>query len=242
MWDIVQHKNIKLYRPSSKMFWSLLISLCLFSFSQEAMAQITADFTVSRSQGCPEPLVTQLQDASTSANPIQSYVWTVIGPNGVLPNSPFFAANPFIALSDPGFYTVSLTVTDNLGNSSTLTQNDVIEVFELPSASLTANTEFLCFGDSITVNLSCNPGCGSIATSFFQPIPGVLIQDACDTTVTLPYTSSSVFSPNAILTNSCGCITQDTASFVVTPVQRPNAQFSLPETDFLYCSCSCNGN
>ena len=232
MWDIVQLKNIKLYRPSSKMFWSLLISLLLSSFSQKASAQITADFTVSRSQGCPEPLVTQLQDASTSANPIQSYVWTVIGPNGVLPNSPFFATNPFIALSVPGLYTVSLTITDNLGNSSTLTQNDVIEVFEPPSVSLSANTEFLCFGDSITVNLSCNPGCGSIATSFFQPIPGVLIQNACDTSVTLPYTSSSVFSPNAILTNSCGCIIQDTASFAVTPIQRPNAQFSLPETDF----------
>ena len=95
-----------------------------------------------------------------------------------------------------------------------------------------ANTEFLCSGDSVTVNLSCNPGCGSIATSFFQPIPGVLIQDACDTSITLPYSLSSVFSPSAILTNSCGCITQDTASFVVTPVQRPVAQFSLPETDF----------
>ena len=83
-------------------------------FSQKVMAQITADFTVSRSQGCPEPLVTQLQDASTSANPIQSYVWTVIGPNGVLPNSPFFAANPFIA-RDPAFTLWSLTITDNLG-------------------------------------------------------------------------------------------------------------------------------
>ena len=232
MWDIVQHKNIKLYRPSPKMFWSLLISLSLLGLAQSVSAQITADFTVSRSQGCPEPLVTQLQDASISANPIQSYVWTVIGPNGVLPNSPFFAANPFIALSDPGFYTVSLTITDNLGNSSSLTQSDVIEVFELPSASISSNTQFLCSGDSITVNLSCNPGCGSIVSSFFQPIPGVLIQDACDTSVTLPYTLSNTFSPNAILTNSCGCITQDTASFVVTPVQRPVAQFSLPETDF----------
>ncbi|HAB89952.1 MAG TPA: hypothetical protein DCF84_05390, partial [Bacteroidetes bacterium] len=232
MWDIVKYKNIKLDRPSSKMFWSLLISLCLSSFSQEAMAQITADFTVSRSQGCPEPLITQLQDASTSANPIQSYVWIVIGPNGALPNSPFFAANPLIRLIEPGLYTISLTITDNQGNTSTLTQNDVIEVFELPSATLTGNTEFLCFGDSVTVDLSCNPGCGSVATSFFQPVPGVLIQDACDTTVTLPYTSSSVFSPNIILTNSCGCTTQDTASFVITPIQRPTAQFSLPETDF----------
>ena len=232
MWDNLQLKNIKLFRPERKMFWSLLISIGLLSLAHNTFAQITADFTISRSQGCPEPLVTQLQDASTSSNPVQSHVWTVIGPNGVLPNSPFFAANPFIALSDPGFYTVSLTITDNLGNSSTLTQNDVIEVFERPSASFTANTEFLCFGDSITVDLSCNPGCGSIATSFFQPIPGLLIQNACDTSVTLPYTSSSVFSPNAILTNSCGCITQDTASFVVAPVQRPTAQFSLPETDF----------
>lgn len=232
MWDNVHYKSIKLYRPSAKMFWSLLISLCLLSLAQPTLAQINANFTVSRSQGCPEPLVTQLQDASTSANPIQSYVWTVIGPNGVLPNSPFFSTNPFIALSDPGFYTVSLTITDNQGNSSTLTQNDVIEVFELPSATITSNTEFLCIGDSITVNLSCDPGCGSIASSFFQPIPGLLIQDACDTSVTLPYTSSSAFSPNAILTNSCGCTTQDTASFVVTPTQTPNAQYSLPETDF----------
>ena len=124
------------------MFWSLLISLSLLGLAQSVSAQITADFTVSRSQGCPEPLVTQLQDISTSANPIQSYVWTVIGPNGVLPNSPFFAANPFIALTDPGLYTVSLTITDNLGNSSTLTQSDVIEVFELPSAALNTNTQF----------------------------------------------------------------------------------------------------
>ena len=60
----------------------------------------------------------------------------------------------------------------------------------------------------------------------------MLIQNACDTSITLPYSLSNPFSPSAILTNSCGCIAQDTASFVVTPVQRPVAQFSLPETDF----------
>lgn len=80
-----------------------------------------ASFTASSNGLCPSTVVTLTSTSTGISNP--SYQWTL----GSLTSN---QASPSFTLINPGFYNVSLTVTNDNGCSDSHTENDFIEVYD----------------------------------------------------------------------------------------------------------------
>ncbi|MBL7928751.1 MAG: PKD domain-containing protein [Bacteroidia bacterium] len=80
-----------------------------------------ASFTASSTGLCPSTLVTLISTSTGTSNP--TYLWTL---GNLFSNQP----SPSWTLSNPGFYTVSLTVTNDNGCSDLHTEVDLIEVYD----------------------------------------------------------------------------------------------------------------
>ena len=90
------------------------------------MAQVSADFNVPTTAGCA-PFVVNFMDISTGGNQ-----WTWDFGNGVTSNQ----QNPTYVYSQPGFYTISLTVSDG-SSSDTETKSALIRVNASPIPNFT---------------------------------------------------------------------------------------------------------
>ncbi|MEM6342586.1 MAG: PKD domain-containing protein [Bacteroidota bacterium] len=150
------------------------------------MAQVNANFTANQTSGCA-PLSVSFTDLSTG--PIQQWLWDF--GNG---NTSRFD-DVIATYTNPGTYTVSLTVVDTVnGLSSTKTEVAYITVFSEPSADFTADQTSGCApltvnfsdastqGDGAIVSYSWDFGDGSLGTG---ANPSHTYLSAGDYTVTL---------------------------------------------------------
>lgn len=104
-----------------------------FNFSQNHEAligieppNIKAEFTATPLNSCSAPLTVQFKDRSlvpALANPVTSWQWTFTGGTPATSS----VQNPSVVYNSPGTYSVTLKVTNNLGNS-TITQTNYIVV------------------------------------------------------------------------------------------------------------------
>lgn len=99
-----------------------------------------ASFTSNISSGCG-PLNVQFSDKSTGAI---SWQWDFGNGNQSA------LQHPSAIYINSGYYTVSLTIKDNTGNSYTSVKNQFIHVFEDPKAYFTASKRKVCPGDTLT--------------------------------------------------------------------------------------------
>ena len=113
-----------------KFFLNTFLIVCFFS----SYGQLSADFdVVSETQGCA-PFVVEFTDISSGGT---SWVWDF--GNGFTSNE----QNPTYVYSQPGFYTVSLTVSD--GTSSDIeTKFSLIRVNPSPIADFSVDDEIGC--------------------------------------------------------------------------------------------------
>ena len=111
----------------------LKIFFFLSSLSVFSQIELDADFDVIESTGCA-PFVVSFIDISSGGN---SWNWDF--GNGVVSNE----QNPTYVYSTPGFYTVSLTVSDSSG-SNTETKPALIRVNPSPIADFTVNDQTGC--------------------------------------------------------------------------------------------------
>ena len=91
---------------------------------QSLCAQITADFSTSNREACGS-LQTNFFDQSTSEFSIISWEWDLGGNTSS-------KQNPGAIFTDPGQYTICLTVTDVNGNSDTECKEDYINILSNP--------------------------------------------------------------------------------------------------------------
>ncbi len=113
---------------------SLLIVFILSFIQGHLTAQVSANFTANNRAGC-SPLSVQFTNLSTASDPANTtYLWDLgNGNTSVFPN-------PFVIYTQPGNYTVTLTVTDdNTGASSTLTETNFITVYGDPNVDFTVD-------------------------------------------------------------------------------------------------------
>lgn len=93
------------------------------------ITDLTANFSIGPGQSSGTlPHTVDFVDKSISANPIVSRQWT-FGDGGLSTET-----NPSYTYTSAGNFDVSLTVTDNQGNTDTMTQSRLIEVTSEPNA------------------------------------------------------------------------------------------------------------
>jgi PKD repeat protein len=104
-------------------------------YSTSITSQVVSDFTtISSNTGCGS-LVVEFQDLSTGSPD----TWSWDFGNGNVSN----LQNPIAVYTDPGVYTVKLTVSD-LNSYDDKTMVDLIEVYHNPSSSFNQNLTEVC--------------------------------------------------------------------------------------------------
>lgn len=127
----------------------LIILISLIVIGNSGKAQLSADFSANILQGC-SPLIVDFTDASTGN--ITSWNWNFgNGNNSII-------QNPSATYFTPGFYTVTLTVTDANGNTDTETKSNYIQVFRNPTVNFSANPRTSCI--PATIQFSDNTALG----------------------------------------------------------------------------------
>lgn len=92
------------------------------------MTSLSANFSIGPGQGVGAvPHTVDFTDKSTAEGQIVSHAWT-FGDGGTSTE-----ANPSHTYTEPGIFDVSLTVTDNQGNSDVITQLGVVEAITEPN-------------------------------------------------------------------------------------------------------------
>lgn len=174
-------------------FYNTLISIfCLFLLSFSANSQsLNADFNASRTSGCA-PLVVSFSDVSQGN--ATSWLWDFGNGNTST------LQNPGVTFTNPGNYTVTLTISNGMQNS-TETKTAYITVYSTPSPQFTADKQLGCspfqvqFTDQTTpandiVSYQWDFGDGSIST---QKNP------------THTYTTDGKFNVTLVVVDKNGC-------------------------------------
>jgi len=115
--------------------------LMLFAGNYQAKAQLNASFTFSPAAGCA-PVLVNFKSASTGT--IAKYTWRF--GNG---NTSSFQ-NPGATYDKPGTYSVTLTVFDSKGDSSTITKANAISIYGAPSPNFTVSDSDFCTPKQVT--------------------------------------------------------------------------------------------
>jgi PKD repeat protein len=183
-----------------------------------------ASFTASADSGCA-PLLVNFPNASTGIPGcgLVSYTWD------------FGDGNPPVVLTTPlsshtftaaGTYSVSLTVTDNMGCVHTNSPLVPVKVFR-PHAAFYADFNNVCMGEAVHFNNIS----ASIVSSFW------IFGDGNTSSAVSPYhtyTTSGVYTIKLVVTDSHGC--NDTATLLnyIYVAPSPHASFTLSDT-FAVC-------
>jgi gliding motility-associated-like protein len=178
-----------------------------------AQAQVTANFSGTPLSGCT-PLVVQFTDLSTG--PVTSWFWNFGNGNTST------LQNPAAVYVTPGTYTVTLTVSDGVGNN-TLTQTNLITVFQDPTANFTNATPrsgcaplTVCFSDLST------PGDGAINQWLWDFGDGNTAtgQNPCHT-----YSAPGTYTVSLVATDVNGCNSSLVQTNYVSVSNPPIAAF-----------------
>ncbi|MCL6524216.1 MAG: PKD domain-containing protein [Thermoflavifilum sp.] len=174
---------------------------------QAASGQVVARFEADTTQGC-SPVIVHFIDLSTGN--IVSRYWDFGNGNHIRYDS---AVNPSASYIEPGYYNVSLTVTDASGNSSTQTLQ--VAVFGAPKVSFIPDSAWGCYPVTVNFKDRSLPGSGYITQWLWD------FGDGHTSTQQNPiytYTTPGKYRVQLMITNSYGCTgVSDTAGVVVVP-------------------------
>ena len=190
---------------------------------QSLDAQINADFSTSNREACGS-LQTNFFDQSTSDFSIISWEWDLGGNTSS-------KQNPGAIFTEPGQYTICLTVTDVNGNSDTECKEDYIHILSNPVASFMSDITQGCA--PITVNFE------DLSTSENGPITswlwdiggstGVVNTEDGELAITSTYNTGGNYTASLTVMDSLGCShTQTLNNFVnVFQIPQPDIGFNL---------------
>ncbi|PIQ27101.1 MAG: hypothetical protein COW63_16770, partial [Bacteroidetes bacterium CG18_big_fil_WC_8_21_14_2_50_41_14] len=136
-------------------------------------------------------------------------------------------------------YTVSFTVTDENGCSSTATQQ--ITIYPDISTSFTFSPDGVCSSDTVTFDASSSTGGLNYIWDFGDGSPGVNTTDPVTNHLFRAYnnaacTPDQLFTTSLVVTNSNNC--QSGTNDVVTMLRRPQPLLADPTTNFSNCLSS----
>ena len=161
-------------------------------FSLKSFAQPTADFTVNTMHGC-NSLSAFFTDISTGSP--TSWSWNF--GNG----QTSVAQNPFIVYSSPGTYTVTLTVTNGLGNNS-ITKTNYIVVDPSSAANFGVSSNNGCTPFPVTFTDLSGGASGTITNWSWDFGDGTTSNQQSPTHI---YNIDSFYTVKLTIQNSIGC-------------------------------------
>lgn len=166
-----------------------------------------ARFQADTTQGCA-PVVVHFVDQSTGS--IVSRYWDFGNGNHIRYDS---LVNPSATYINPGYYNVSLTVTDAAGNSSTQTLQ--IAVFGSPQVHFTQSDTTGCMPLTVHFTDQSRPGSGSITQWLWDFGDG---HTSSAQSPTYTYQTPGTYTVQLMVTNSYGCTAAaDTPGHVQVP-------------------------
>jgi len=168
----------------------LIIFLLLIGFLSFAQAPVAA-FSATPVSGC-SPLLVAFTDQSTGA---ATWQWDL--GNGVTSNQ----RNPSTIYTNPGTYTVTLTVT-NTNGSQILTKTNYITVNAPPSPDFSVDNAAGCFPLRSQFTDLSTPGTGTISSWNWGLGNGVT---STQQNPQYTYTTSGTYAVSLTVTNSAGC-------------------------------------
>lgn len=207
----------------------LLPTIALFAFSLNASAQnVIANFSVatgSSPTGCL-PLTVAFTDQSTG-NPT-SWLWDFGNSNTST------LQNPSATYTNPGTYTVKLTVA-NATSADSITRIDYITVFAKPVAGFVISNNPVCQFDQVIFSDSTVLGSAPIASWYWSFGDGNA-QLTTQSSISHNYQLPGTLPITLTITDTNGCTSADNATITVIP--RPTIVFSaIPVTS---CSAPVN--
>ena len=186
------------------------------------LAHPVADFTADQQFVCPGTVVT-FTDASSGPQAIVDWQWDFGGLGTASgPDASFL-------FTQPGTYAISLTVTDALGCSHTVTQTDLIEVIDRPEAIFTPSVLAGCMPLSVTFANQSVPHATAI-TAWNWNFGGLGSSALANPAFT--FHDPGVYPVSLIATDAFGCT--DTATTAITVYELPVARFTA--SDSLGCA------
>ncbi|MHB1920823.1 MAG: PKD domain-containing protein [Chitinophagaceae bacterium] len=184
-----------------------------FFFISPSQAQVTANFSANITGGC-SPIVVQFQDLSTG-NPGR-WLWNFgNGGSSTL-------QNPQATYHSPGTYSVTLTVYGG-NDSSTLTKNNFITVYQIPTVQFTQSSPGGCVPLSLTFTDQSSPGNGTLASWLWDFGDG---DTASVQNPSYTYQAVGTYNVTLIVKNSYGCISGLTKPSDVTVSSGVQAGFT----------------
>lgn len=186
-------------------------------------AQVSADFTASTTAGC-SPLIVNFQNLSTGSGTL-TYSWDL--GNGNTSNS----ENPSASYFDPGFYTITLTVSNGT-DTDTEVKTSYIEVYTPPTPGISPSQTIGCYPFDVVFTDASVPGSSPIATWSWDFGDG---GTSTQQNPTNTYGLAGNFSVTLLLTDQNGCASgQSFPDVIESNDNRPTAFFSASPT------VSCN--
>ncbi len=182
-----------------------------------------ANFSFTVTAGCP-PLVATFTDHSTdiSGAYISDYLWNF----GDTTRPPRSSPTVVHTYTTGGVFTITETITDNVGCFDTYTSSSHITVYK-PIAAFSASSTYLCLGSSTGFNNY------SIGGSKYLWVFG----DGTTSTLALPahsYTTTGLYTVKLIVTDIMGCTDTSILPNYITVNPVPAASFVMSDS-FAVC-------
>lgn len=178
--------------------------------------QIAANFSSSNVEACGS-LQTTFFDQSTSANSIISWAWDLGGNTSS-------KQNPGAIFTEPGQYTICLTVTDVMGNSDTECKEDFITVLPNPIADFTADVNEGCAPVTVIFSDLSSSENGHIVSWLWDlgGSTGVINTQDVDEVVSSSYSTGGNFTTSLTVEDNLGCTHTSTAPNFINVFQIPS--------------------
>lgn len=191
--------------------------MLILGLNFNAYTQANVSFSANQTQVCASALI-EFYDNSTSANPIVAWEWTRNGT--IVANQ----QNPFLFFSTPGNYDICLTITDNVGNTTTHCENSFIVVNSLPQVDFAVDSSAGCLPHTVNFTDLSIMGSGTITNWLWDFGDGNL--DPTNQNPSHTYTSSGSFDVTLVVTDANGCSESLLLNNLVNTTDAPYAAIS----------------
>jgi gliding motility-associated-like protein len=205
-----------------KVLQCILILCCFWS---KGTSQITCDFTYTSVTGCGGFAVDFCDMSSSTAGAIVGWSWN-------MEISAFSVECPSTVFSQPGVYTVCLTVTDSEGNTCTVCKDDLVQIYNLPTPNFSADITQGCTPLEVTYTDLSSGTDGNIVDWIWGlggscgTIPG----NGTNPVATCAYTIPGSYNVSLIVTDDNGCVNTTNKLSYINVSPKPPLAISAVDT------------